>query len=69
MKETHIRSVAKTISWRIIATLTTTILVYVFTGNFLLTISVGSAEAVAKLIFYYFHERTWNHIAWGKVKA
>ncbi|MDY6931983.1 MAG: DUF2061 domain-containing protein [Halobacteriota archaeon] len=59
------RSFAKTITWRIIATLTTMILVYFFTGELTLAIVVGSWELVAKLIIYYLHERAWTHIRWG----
>jgi len=63
--ETHKRTIAKTISWRIIATLTTALLVYIFTGNLTIAVEVGALEAVLKLLFYYLHERGWSHIAWG----
>ena len=65
MKEKRSRSIVKTISWRIIATLTTTILVYIFTGNFTIAIRIGFLEIISKLIFYYLHERVWNNIKWG----
>ena len=63
--ESRKRTIAKTISWRIVATITTAMLVYLFTGNFTIAIEVGALEAVLKLLFYYFHERGWSHIAWG----
>jgi adenylylsulfate kinase len=63
--ESHKRTIAKTISWRIVATITTALLVYIFTGNFTIAIEVGALEAVLKLLFYYLHERGWSHIAWG----
>ncbi len=63
--ESHKRTVAKTISWRIVATITTAMLVYLFTGDFTIAIEVGALEAVLKLLFYYLHERGWSHIAWG----
>ena len=59
------RSLAKAITWRICATITTIILVLVFTGNLLIALSVGSVEVIAKLIIYYLHERAWGSIAWG----
>jgi len=65
MKEKRSRSIVKTISWRIIATLTTTILVYIFTVDFSIAIKVGLLEIISKLIFYYLHERVWNNIKWG----
>ena len=67
-REAHSRTVAKAISWRIIATITTMTAVYIFTGEWLITIGVGVVEVVAKIRFYYLHERIWNKISWGKEK-
>ena len=64
-RESHTRSIVKTMSWRILATITTTILVYIFTKDFTIAIEVGGLEAVAKLLFYYFHERVWSTVKWG----
>jgi adenylylsulfate kinase len=69
MKETHQRSIAKTISWRIIATLTTAVLVFSFTGSFEIAVGVGALEVVLKLLFYYLHERTWASVGWGNKTA
>ena len=66
MKDSRKRSVAKTISWRIVATLTTTSLVFIFTGSLELAIEVGLIEVVLKLLFYYLHERAWLVVSWGK---
>ncbi len=66
MKEESHRSVAKTITWRIIASLTTAAVVFVFTRKLLLSIGVGGAEGILKLVFYYLHERVWNRVTWGK---
>ena len=60
------RSAAKTISWRTLATLTTAIIVYILTGELVLAIAVGSIEVVAKIIIYFFHERAWNKIKFGR---
>ena len=60
------RSAAKTISWRTLATLTTAIIVYILTGELVLAIAVGSIEVIAKIILYFFHERAWNKIKFGK---
>lgn len=66
--ETHRRTVMKTVSWRIVATLTTMTIVYIFTGKFLLSLGIGGVEVVAKILFYYLHERAWNFVSWGKAK-
>ena len=66
MSESNKRSITKAVTWRVIATITTMVLVYIFTGNLNLSLGVGVLDVTAKLILYYFHERTWNRIDWGK---
>ena len=63
--ETRSRSVAKSLSWRIVASLTTIGLVYAFTGAVHIAMAVGGAEVVAKLLIFYLHERAWAKVGWG----
>lgn len=60
------RSFAKMISWRIIATVITMTLVFIFTGEFVLAAGIGIFDAILKLVFYYGHERAWNKTLWGR---
>jgi uncharacterized membrane protein len=64
--EKHVRSVAKTLSWRIVATSTTILLVFLFTGNLVISASIGSLELLSKTIIYYVHERIWNMSNFGR---
>ena len=64
--ESHKRTVVKAVTWRILATLTTMTIVFLFTKKIFLSLGVGFAEVIAKITFYYFHERTWQKISWGK---
>ncbi len=66
--ETHTRTIAKAISWRALATLTTMTIVFLFTRRIMLSLGVGLAEIIAKIIFYYLHERVWGKISWGRSK-
>ena len=66
IQEEHKRSALKTVSWRVIATSTTMILVYVFTGEFELAAGVGIGDVLLKVLFYFLHERAWNRIAFGR---
>ncbi|MBN1766606.1 MAG: DUF2061 domain-containing protein [Sedimentisphaerales bacterium] len=69
-KETHLRSIIKGVVWRMLASLTTIILVYLFTRKLQLALELGGIEVIAKILLYYGHERIWNVISWGKtVKA
>ena len=65
MRETHARSVVKTVIWRFIASLTTVVLVFIFTGDLTITVGIGIIDIIAKMIFYYLHERAWNMVKWG----
>tara|TARA_B100000315_G_C14198120_1_gene416374 strand:+ start:225 stop:437 length:213 start_codon:yes stop_codon:yes gene_type:complete len=60
------RSILKTITFRIIATLTTMFLVLLFTKNYAIAGLVGLLEFISKLFIYYIHERVWCKISWGK---
>ena len=62
------RSIAKSFSWRILATLTTVVLVWIGTGHIETALSVGGAEFFIKMVVYYGHERAWAHIPWGLEK-
>ncbi len=64
--EKHSRTIFKTLSWRILATSTTLILVYIFTENIAISASVGILETIAKTILYYLHERVWNKTNYGR---
>ena len=64
--DTHMRSIAKTVSFRTIATITTMVLVLVFTRNMILAGMIGVFDLVSKLVIYYFHERVWERISWGR---
>ena len=60
------RSIAKTLTLRVTASLTTFIIAWALTGDLLIGVSIGSIEAIAKIFLYYFHERIWNNISWAK---
>ncbi len=60
------RSIAKTVSWRVIGTLDTVLISWLITGTLALAFSIGAIELVSKMALYFFHERAWNNIKWGK---
>jgi adenylylsulfate kinase len=68
-KDSKLRTFLKTISWRITATTTTVIIVYLFTGQIQTAIEVGLMEMVAKMLIYYFHERFWDNLKFGKIEV
>ena len=58
-KKSRIRHIAKTITWRIIASPTTFILAFVFTQDITKSLWLMGTEMVLKLLLYYYHERVW----------
>ena len=67
-KETNKRSIVKGISWRLIATTTTVIIVYLFFGRLDLAIVTGVIESILKVGLYWAHERVWFKVRWGRKK-
>ncbi|WP_282069079.1 DUF2061 domain-containing protein [Olleya namhaensis] len=60
------RSLVKTISWRAVGTITTVAISYIITGTMALAFSIGGIELISKMVLYFFHERAWEKIKWGK---
>lgn len=65
--ESYSRSTTKTATWRILASLDTMLLAWIFTGSIATAASIGGLEVVTKLILYFFHERVWANIGYGIV--
>jgi len=59
MGDSHLRSVAKAFSWRVIATLTTGVIAYLVTGRLDTAALIGGIEFVFKIGIFYVHERVW----------
>lgn len=67
-KDSKARTIGKTVTWRITATITTMALVLIFTGDISMALEIGLLEWIAKMLFYYLHERGWDKIKWGKTQ-
>lgn len=65
--DSHVRSIVKGVSWRLVGTLDTMVLTYLFSGSLRIATLVGSTEAVTKVFLYWMHERAWHRIRWGRV--
>ena len=59
------RSAAKTVTWRVIASLDTMLLSWFFTGSLGIAAAIGTAEILTKTVLYYFHERVWARLRVG----
>jgi uncharacterized membrane protein len=61
-----LRSIVKTISWRITGSSATFAIAYILTGNLAVAGVIGITQMISNTILYYVHERIWNKIRWGR---
>jgi uncharacterized membrane protein len=66
LSERPVRSLLKSASWRVLGTLDTILITWFVTGELTVAFSVGSIELITKMGLYFFHERIWDGIKWGK---
>jgi uncharacterized membrane protein len=59
-KDSRTRSLLKGLTWRVVATTTTIVIVWALTGDTRIALQIGAIEVVAKIIVYYLHERAWQ---------
>ena len=59
------RHIAKTFTWRLIASLDTLLLGWLLTGNIKLGASLMGLEVITKTFLYYLHERVWYKSKYG----
>ena len=62
MRDTHQRSISKSVIWRILGVLILTTIVYFFTGNWIITGLVAAIHHGTFLLVFYLHERIWFKI-------
>ncbi len=60
------RSLAKSLTWRVIAIVSTFAIGYVLTGSLAFAASLTLISNVINFVLYYLHERVWLKIEWGK---
>ncbi|MBT5506009.1 MAG: DUF2061 domain-containing protein [Cyclobacteriaceae bacterium] len=72
MDQNKLRHISKAITWRIIASTTTFLLALAFFGDDAQAIKkatgVAIAETILKMVLYYFHERVWFSVKFGRKK-
>ena len=66
--ETHSRSIAKAISYRVLGSASTVVIFYILSRNVSLSLGAGLLDTIVKIGMYFIHERIWNHIDYGRPK-
>ena len=67
VKDKQYRSFIKAFSWRVTGTLDTVIISFFVTRKLTIAFSIGFIELFTKMALYYFHERIWDKISFGRV--
>lgn len=60
-------SLLKGFTWRIVGSIDTILISWIYTGNPLMGLKIGATEFITKVILYYFHERIWTKIKVGTI--
>lgn len=66
-QETFRRSIVKTISYRVIILILDFLSIYLFTGKIKIAVGFMIVSNLYTTIIYFFHERIWDKIKWGKI--
>ena len=66
MKENHKRSIVKGTTWRVIGTIDTIFLSFIFTGKIKTALHIGGIELFTKIFLFWIHERIWMQLGFGK---
>ena len=63
----HGKSFIKGVSWRVFGTIDTFLIAFFFTGQPFIASQIAAFEVITKIALYYFHERVWERVLWGKL--
>ena len=66
--ESQRRSIAKAVSYRVLGSMSTAGLVYLYTGSGKASVGAGLLDSMVKIVLYFLHERLWNRITYGRPK-
>ncbi len=68
MGSTYERSLIKGIIWEFISFILTTIAIFIFYGDLIASLKFSLILTLIKAVIFFFHERLWKKIKWGKIK-
>jgi uncharacterized membrane protein len=62
------RSIAKAVSYRLLGSICTALIVLLLSGDLKISAGVGLLDMFLKIGLYFMHERVWNLISFGRAK-
>ena len=64
--EKHSRTIIKTISWRVLLTMSHFVNGFIVTGSLVMAMKIAGWSLVINSALYWVHERIWNWFQWNK---
>jgi uncharacterized membrane protein len=66
VKETRSRGLVKALTYRMWQSINTFLISWIVTRKLTIAVAIVSIEVVVKIVVYFWHERIWNFISWGR---
>lgn len=66
LNEKHSRTLVKTISWRVLLTISHFVNGLIVTGSIAMGLKIAGWSAVLNSALYWIHERVWNWVQWNR---
>jgi uncharacterized membrane protein len=66
--DTKKRSWVKSITWRVIGIALLGLIAYLITDDWKEMTTITVVFHSIRVVLYYYHERLWEHVSWGKLK-
>lgn len=63
------RSITKSFTFRAAVIVSDLVVIYIITRHIATTIWLTVFTNLASTILYFFHERIWNNVGWGRLSA
>ncbi len=65
ISESHLRSLVKAVSWRILGSIISIIISFFLTHQLSVALAIGAIDFFCKIVLFYAHERIWDFVPWG----
>jgi len=66
LHERNLRSIVKSITWRVLVIVSDLVIVYAVTRRYNITLAVVTLSHIVSAALYFTHERLWDRIQWGR---
>lgn len=64
--ESHLRSIIKVISWRVLITISHVVNGLIATGDLVLGLKIAGMALIINSVLFWIHERSWNFFQWDR---